>query len=367
MPKTRSLHTLTLVLYAFATLQFVRFYVVSTHFYLNMPAYLRGQERLPFQERVLPIFLMWPINHSAYLMHAVAGRHSTEYGGTAATPETLAFYLISLLSFAVAGLYSVRLYRAVTSSGLLEPLVYPLLMIVALWTYVVHVDANYSYPYDMPSLAFFAAGLFYIYLRRFAPLLIVILLGTLNRETTLFLIGLYLIDAASEPVPDPATPFRQRFQWRGLPWSRAALLLGIWGAIRLTLAVHFAGNSHAELYNRVLENLFRLKPRLLPSLLNICGYLLPVVLLFRHRLAPVRFANYLYILPFWFAVMFYSGVILETRIYGELCPYVSVAAVLLLESQVLQPAREPLLSRSGRPLRRRKTDVPLPSRELVTD
>ena len=44
-----------LVLYACATLQFVRFYIVRCVFYLKLPAYLSGHERLPFQERVLPV------------------------------------------------------------------------------------------------------------------------------------------------------------------------------------------------------------------------------------------------------------------------------------------------------------------------
>ena len=85
-----------------------------------------------------------------------------------------------------------------------------------------------------------------------------------------------------------------------------------------------------------MGNFGRLRPRLWPSLLNICGYALPAVVMLRSRLRPLRFANYLYILPFWIAIMFYTGVILETRIYGELCSYTAVAVVLLLEEHVRQ-------------------------------
>ncbi len=178
---------LTGVLYTFATLNFIRYYVVSTQFYLDMPRYLAGRERLPFQERVLPIVLMWPINHSAALMRIFAERaethaHSLVPTVPAATPRTGAFYILALLSFAIAGYFTTRLYRAVTETGLLAPLVFPFFLVVTLWTYVVHIDANFSYPYDLPSLAFFTAGIFCIYTRRFLPLPFIVFFGTMNRE-----------------------------------------------------------------------------------------------------------------------------------------------------------------------------------------
>ncbi len=323
------------ILYALATLQFIRFYVISTHFYLNLPAYLSGHERLPFQERVLPLVIMWPIQHSAWLMRAVS--HPGIYDPAikfAATPQTLGFYVVSLVSFGIAGFYVTRLYNAVTRSGLLRVLVYPAFLVVSLWTYVIHVDANYSYPYDLPSLAFFTAGLYYIYTRRFWPLAAVMILGTFNRETTLFLIGVYVLDAASTGTTDQTSSLRSRFTLSTIPWARVALLAVLWIVIKGSLAHTFAHNSHAEDYIRVKENLLRLKPRLLPTLLNICGYLLPILWVMRSRLRPVRFANYLYIFPVWVAVMFVSGVIVETRIYGELCSFATVAAVLLLEEHV---------------------------------
>ena len=331
----------TWVLYACATLQFIRYYVVSTTFYLNMPRYLAGTERLPFQERVLPIALMWPINHSAFLMRHLAHRATGFDAQSAATPETLAFYLVSLASFSIAAYLVVRLYRAVTETGALRALVFPAFTVLTLWTYVVHIDANFSYPYDMPSLAFFAGGLLAIYTRRFLPLAAVMVLGTFNRETTLFLVGIYILDAASREVPRTVLErtggrlrLGERFSLRQVPWLRVALLCLLWLAVKLPLAYHFRHNDNSENFVRFWGNLGRLRPRLWPTLLDICGYTLPIVVILRSRLRPLRFANYLYILPFWLAVMMYTGVILETRIYGELCGFTAIAAVLLLEARV---------------------------------
>ncbi|MCU1321170.1 MAG: hypothetical protein JWM43_819 [Acidobacteriaceae bacterium] len=183
----------------------------------------------------------------------------------------------------------------------------------------------------MLSVGFFTAALYYIYTRRFLPLAGIMLVGTFNRETTLFLIGLFILDAASTATTNPLAKLRQRFDFRIVSWSKVGVLLGIWLAVKLTLAHIFAHNDASENYVRIIENLARLKPRLWPSLLNVCGYLLPIVLVFRHGIRPVRFANYLYILPVWFAVMFYTGVIVETRIYGGLCSLVAVSMVLIIE------------------------------------
>ena len=305
-----------------------------------MNRYLSGNERLPFQERVLPIFLMWPINHSAILMRHLSHESRGFDAESAATPQRLAFYIVSLASFTLAGFCVQKLYRSLTRSGALAKLVFPVFMVLTLWTYVVHTDANFSYPYDMPSVAFFAAGLLAIYTRHFWPLACIVFLGTFNRETTLFLVGIYLIDSASVGLPDRLlvrgrhVTLTERFSLGLVNWKRVVLLLSLWLVVKIPLAYHFRFNDNSENFVRLWGNIGRLRPRLWPTLFNICGYTLPVIVLLRGRLRPVRFANYLYILPFWIAIMFYTGVILETRIYGELCSYVAVASVLLIENAV---------------------------------
>ncbi len=329
---------LTLGVYALATLQFIRYYVVSTTFYLDPRRYLSGRERLPFQERILPIFLMWPINHSGFLMRHFSHPNRGWDAASASSPDQFAFYVIALCSFSVAGLLVVLLYGAVHPEGRLRVLVFPMFMVLTMWAYMVHIDANFSYPYDMPSLAFFAGGLLAIYTRKFLPLLLIVLIGTANRETTLFLVGIYVLDAASRDISPRtvrAIRFMERFSFRQVPWPRVALLLAIWMAVKLTIHMHFSHNDRSEDFVRIRENLGRLTPRLWPVLFNICGYVLPVVIVLRSRLFPVRFANYLYIFPLWLAVMFYSGVILESRIFGELCTYTAVASVLLIEQHLI--------------------------------
>ena len=119
-----------------------------------------------------------------------------------------------------------------------------------------------------------------------------------------------------------------------MPWFRASLLLLVWLGIKLWLGHVYRANDTSENYVRIGENLGRLKPRLLPALLNICGYLFPIVMLYWRKIRPERFGNYIWVAAVWFPVMFYTGVILETRIYGELCSFTAVALVLIAEQRI---------------------------------
>jgi len=332
-------------LYACALLQFVRFYVKSTTFYLSMPQYMAGTERLPFQERILPAVLFRPMLSSPWVMRHLASVHGV------IKPEFVPFYMLSLFSCVIIAVYTQKLYNLLTVSSSLRALVFPILLFTLIWTYALHLEANYSYPYDLPSVAFFAAGVYYIYARRFSALFLVILIGSFNRETTLFLIGIYILDAASahstlddemeSEMPRGFAALRSRFNVRAIPWARVALLSAIWLAIKIGLGHYFEHNDASEDFLRVSYNLNLLGLRLLPALLNLCGYSVPLVVLFWSSLRPRRFANYFFILIPWFAIMFCAGVLVETRIYGELCPLSAVALILLLENRmVIEQAAE---------------------------
>lgn len=327
MSRRRLLSVLLAVAYLSAGYQLIRFYVSFPYFYVRLPEYFSGTERLPFQLRVLPILWLRPLGASHLIERIAATRV-----GYLHNPWRLAFFIVSLVFFTITCAYTLKLYRALSRSRRLEFLLIPVVFYTFTWTYVLNVDQHYSYPYDVPSLAFFVAGLFYIYQRRFWPLVLVMLLGTLNREVTLFLIGIYLLDAASVPITDTAARFRERFNRAQIRWGRVALLSVLWLAVYGTLLFHFRWNDRTEDRNRIGENLVRLfKPQYWPAELNISGYLLPFVCLFRRRLLPQRFSNYLYILVPWVAIMFYSGVLNETRVYGELSTYTAIAAVLIAE------------------------------------
>lgn len=303
-----------------ATLMFLRSYLLGTASYLNLQAYLSGHERLPFQARVLPVPFLDPFYHSPAVM-----RHFSHPTGMF-SPENAPFFFLSAISLAASTFFIIRLYRALSPTGTFSFLVYPLFLFAVMMTYSIHLEQNYRYPYDLPSVAIFAAGFYFIYTRQFTALFFVVFLGTFNRETTLFLIGIYMLDAASSSESVP----QRRFSLAAIPWLRFALLTVTWLAIKFALARAFAHNDRSEDYLRIQQNLHT-HPGTVPALLNLCGYLLPIAIVLHKRIRPVRFGDYIYILPLWFAVMFCTGILVEVRIFGELCPYAAVATVLLIE------------------------------------
>ena len=322
MTSKRSKVAVLVALYACATLQFVRYYATATTFYLNLQAYLAGHERLPFQERVLPAVLIRLFYRSPLARYAAHNKG-------AFTSERAPLLIISLIAIVIAGIYVQRLYNSVSTTRALPFVVYPIFLFTMMWTYSIHLEANYSYPYDMLAVAFFSAGLYYIYKRSFVPLLLVVGLGTLNRETTLFLVPIFLLDSMSSTRPErvfmcfPSAPST---------WVKAGLLFAAWLFVRLLLVHRYSANNASEDYVRIRENVGLLKPRLWPALLNICGYVLPLVVLFRKQIEPERYRRYLWVLPLWLIVMFCKGIIVETRVYGELCPYAALSAALIIEN-----------------------------------
>ena len=341
MRASRSLALFKWVMYTVASLQFLRVYLYSTISYLNLPAYLSGHERLPFQERVLPVFFLDLFYKSPWIMG-----HIMTHGRGAFSKSSGPFFFFALLSLAACCFFLLKLYDAVSPTGTLRVLVYPFFLVTVMLTYSNHLEQNYSYPYDFAAIAFFTAGLYFIYTRRFLPLLLVMALGTLNRETTLFLIGIYALDAATvedrgaQDAAKPSSPIWKRLSPAQISWPRLLLLAAVWICVKLLLAHLFRNNDRSEDYVRIRENFGRLVPRLIPEILNICGYLLPVVWVLRSYIRPLRFGNYIYILPVWIAVMFYAGIVVEVRVYGELCSYAVIACVLLLEQKVASPRRQ---------------------------
>ena len=178
--------------YLLATVQLTWCYLWLTRPYVSTLLYEQGQERMPFQGRCL---MMLPLRlaHNSSLLQAIDRLLSMSHFWfpRPGNPEVLAQGLIGTACVAVTGILTTRLYQASSRRRLLTPFIYPLVLVVWAMTYVLHTVQNFRFVYDLPSLAFFTAALYVIYLRRhplwFAA---IFLLATTNRETTLLLLPL---------------------------------------------------------------------------------------------------------------------------------------------------------------------------------
>lgn len=200
-------------LYVLMTVQFVGCYLFLSFPYIDIPRFTHGYERLPFQTRLLLAPLFRWAEHSAFMVHyashlAMNGYFFPQGIGPA---EVVEFYL-DIPCVLIAGWVAVQIYRASSRRQLLGWLVYPLFLVLCTLSYILHTIQNFRFVYDMPSLAFFAVGLYLIYFRKSRLLLVALFaLATLNRETTLLLIPFYLLseclqdeNARSGPQPSSA-------------------------------------------------------------------------------------------------------------------------------------------------------------------
>ena len=309
------------LLYACAVYCFARCHVAQTFRYMSLTRYLTGTERLPYQRRLL---VMAAIRGARTLRpyRALEARMS----GHIVAPGLFSYFLVDLLSLAVAGWFCQKLYRKAAPNGPAAPFVLAIFLFTLAWTYLIAPEGSIFYPYDLASVAFFTAGLYCTYTRRFLPLLPTVLFGTANRETTIFLVPLLLLDAAVQ-----ADGTLHVSSWKRWPWGKAIALTAVWLLVKLALNRLYTGNNPADEYLRYRENFARLLPGKWPELLGTCGFLLPVLYLYRGHISDRRLRAYFLIFPLWAAVMMVYGVVSEVRVFGELCSLVTVASALLLD------------------------------------
>lgn len=330
------------LLYLLATVQFVWCYLWLVRPYVSTIAYENGKERMPFQGRLLMIPVMRWAHDQTWIAAIAAMMHRNIYWfPRSMEPEALVQAAISVMCLVIAGVAATAIYRAASRWRVLTPLIYPIVLILCVGTYVLHTIQNFRFIYDLPSLAFFSAALWLIYFRKPAWMFVVLfLVATLNRETTLLLLPIY---ALSETVRSGHK------EWSRL-WAPKTLAVVVplalfWLAWQFEVRRIFAGNV-SEFYPRIPLNLqFLYSPRAWPQMLGACCYLFPVILVSHRHLRDAQLRAWLWALPIWFGFMFTYGILIETRIFGELIPYVACTAALIAEESIAAGIRARLLHR----------------------
>ncbi len=335
-----------LALYVMAATQFVGAYLYLEFPYVDLHRWEYGYERLPFQTRLLLAPLYRLVDTAPWSTHYAESLARNQYffphGVTAGM--VLDFYSgIACVLF--SGWVAVRLYEAGSRRRLVGPLVFPIFLGLCVLAYVLHTVQNFRYVYDLPSLAAFAGGFYLIYFRK--PLLWFVLLftvATLNRETTLLLLPFWALSQSLGPDG--------RIRWRTLG---SPGVLGVVGALTVYWAVWhhmvfgiFATNA-SEYYPRLLFNLkCFVRLRYWPQLASAFGFLWPFLILYRRHLRDAQLRAWLLVLPVWYAFMLLWAIVTETRVFGELIPFLAPVAAILAEEVFAAKVLQQNLD-SGRP------------------
>lgn len=270
-----------------------------------------GTAETPYQYRVL---LPWLVRGFLAL-------------GVRETAVPLLFSILEFLS-TLALVVAFRSYLSLFFNHLLLRSVLAFSIFLVLPFNILH---TYWYPYDIPSILFFVLGLAALYRKQWLWYYILFILGTINRETTLFLTIVFIVTCLGQ-----------------LKWKRLAghvVIQGfIWLLIKALIQSIYTGNPGQGAFQlTLLDNLqFLLQPGALLWVLPSWGLTWILALIgYRHLKDPFVKRALWVIVPF-FAVMMLVGKVDELRIYAELTPIVLSAALLSLQNLFHQ---EHLLSR----------------------
>lgn len=324
-------HWALLGFYLLATVQFVGAYHFLEYQYVKPELYETGVERLPFQTRLLMAPLLRWAHNSAFMKvraeHLARNHYFFPVGMSA---EEIVLFFLNIVCVLIAGWVAVQFYRAATKRNLLGPAVYPVFLALCVSSYILHTVQNFRFLYDMPSLAFFALGLYLIYFRKSTILLVALFaVATLNRETTLLLIPFYI---AAQMVEG------DRVRWRKAitPGTLVVVfaLAAYWVAWHVMIFHAFRFNR-SEYYPRVPFNIQCMtRLRYWPQLASGCGFLVPFLALFWKNIRDSTMRLWLLVVPVWYGFMFFWGILVETRIFGELLPFLACAATLIAEEGI---------------------------------
>jgi hypothetical protein len=246
-------------------------------------------------------------------------------------PEGILEALIDVISVAIAGLVARRMYQLSSRTGMLTCWVYPLTLLMVSTTYSMLTMHAYRFIYDLPAMAFFSSGLYLIYTRAHpAWFAAVFLLGTLNRETTILLLVFFVLARCSKGAV---------FDWKQscclASWKIVAPLAGLWLGWRLWVAHLFRANVVVRAHWVSLNLGVLAIPFTWPQLLAVFSYALPLVILYRRRIADAVLRSWLWGIAAWLIFMMYFGVLIEIRLFGELIPYVACVSALIAEESLM--------------------------------
>ncbi len=325
-----------LVLFGLGIMQFVWCYLYRIPSELHLVPYEQGLERMPFQSRLLLATpLRWAHGSDLLLMWAARLSRLPAWFPRGAGPDGLLQAAVDCVAVGISCAAATALYKRCSRTMLLPWLVSPLLLVLCGVTYIGLAHHSLRFVYDLPAMAFFSTGLWLIHLDRWGPwpvavFVAVFVAGAVNRETTLLLL---VFLALAE-------------QHRGGLRKRAVILglalAFVWLGFHAWTVVHFRANPRVP-SQHLLANLGSLLvPLSWPQLASILGYTWLPLVVFRRRIPDAVLRGWLPGLGVWLAFMTFYGLLVETRLWGELLPYAACTITLIAEEMLVERLARPL-------------------------
>jgi hypothetical protein len=316
-----------------AAVHFSLVYTLNTSPFLNLSSFEAGQERAPFQYRALTAWIMALADRFIHLPHSIQAHLPPRLN------QVHSFVLLGIVFFSiVVAVYATRYSMEHLTRDTQTSRWWALLVIfMSYFHYVMDFGhpccTPFQLPYDLPSMAFFAAGIFLIITDRMPLFYLCFILATLNRESTVFLVVIYILYKSAMGV----SPQLDRLR-RVLP--HVVALAAIWIAIRIFLhhmypAAQMGGNHVGSFEIHVVDNIgYLLRPYYWASYLSMFGFSWLYIYANWGKISHPGIRRALLIGPLMLLAMYIVGVLSEIRIFGEIISLFAIALMLLLKKSV---------------------------------
>lgn len=321
LKKHRSFYYLVLIVSA---------YHFTLAYLFNLPqtqlrAYALGHVPYPFQGRIFMALVFRLSMGWQWLTNFVQHEHKAHISD----PLQLVFAASVFVSLIVAAEF-VRLgLKSLIGQNLVSTYAGLLVPYMCYFNFLLAPIYLGQLPYDLPGVAFYSIGLWSILRRKWWAFAIVFAVGTLNKETTCFLVLILLVVEGTRLYQKGKAA-----SWWKLAIS-AVVLTAIWASLYHFSMHYFSAHpTLAEPYHWKSNLRALLVPWQWPQLPSTFGFLwLPFIFGFRWiRHQGLQLCAWLFVL--WFLIMSVVGVLYEIRIYSEWIPYVAICIGLIVHHRM---------------------------------
>lgn len=312
------------IFYGFLTLLSAHFsiaYVTSTRFFVDLADYQNGLARLPYQYRALTAWLLHGVVQSQTFVD-VAHRLPNPFQ----QPEVLGLAIINFLAVIAVTELVRRSISVFVDDPMLTKVLCFLMPLSMYFSYVALANTyKLSFPYDIPNLPIFAGCVCAIFQRHSKLMQVMFCLACLSRETSAFLIFIYLLYEADRMRDRPAKIL-----------ANALMMCVILFLTKLLIGSLYAGNpletgsQVGGLFTLRLQNNLGLitTPQYWPNILSSGGFLW-IILLITYRFIPdAALRRTLWVAVPWMVAMSVVALLTEVRIFGELTVLLSILAAV---------------------------------------
>ncbi len=325
--------------------QFTIRYVWRNAPYLDLPAYANGTGMMPFQGRVL---MAWVLKATAANPHwsgvlTHMGAHLPE---ALQSPYAVALLIVNFFAMVVCILAGRSTLQHLTGDRTFSAWASLLLLYMAYFNLVVGYGV-FLLPYDVLSLTIFVVSVWLVIAKRYAVLTLVVAIGTLNRETVIFIpVFLALYAWFKHRYANRASEASETAWAKVLPYVAVQLL--IWIALRMWIEHHFRNNPLESSMPtrwfgiRLAGNLRSLmKPPQWALLLSLFGFTLPLFIAKFDKIGDRALAHSTaVVMVLWAIAMLLVGVVIEIRIFSELTAFMMPCIALILWNEWIRPAAQ---------------------------